>query len=410
MKKDRTLLPAFVLMLVFLLASACTPPPEPTATPTITFTPTITYTPTLTFTPTPTLTPTRTPTLTYTITPTRTVTPDPADISGVLLFATVKEGEGQICQVFADGSLSKCLDLGRVIPQHLHRTQDGKKLILITGDPFTDTANLSIMDYFKAGTLRRVTYFGLLFNTISYSQDGKTAAYDDPNTEDIKLVDIASGTNKSFRGNSRDRRDENPDFSPDGKKIAFVSDREEGNYALDKIYVADADGSNAVNITADSPGMENAGPAWSPDGSQIAFFRYLPFGGKGEFPTGIYTVPAAGGEPTLVVNVYGIYFNPRSPVWSPDGKYLAYVVENPGDQTSLLWIVSIADGKTTKVRSGRGIVNTITWSPDSQALAYDYSDVETLTVRIAVVWRNGTLINPLFDCEPCYNPLWTTEE
>ena len=56
-----------------------------------------------------------------------------------------------------------------------------------------------------------------------------------------------------------------PAWSPDGRQIAFVSDRD-GNW---EIYVMNADGSSQTNLTNDLP--DDTGPVWSPDGRQIAF-------------------------------------------------------------------------------------------------------------------------------------------
>jgi hypothetical protein len=62
--------------------------------------------------------------------------------------------------------------------------------------------------------------------------------------------------------------DIDPDWSPDGKNIAFASDREEE--AGFQIYVMNADGSDQKRLGQVQPG-ENSHPSWSPDGSQIAF-------------------------------------------------------------------------------------------------------------------------------------------
>ena len=61
-----------------------------------------------------------------------------------------------------------------------------------------------------------------------------------------------------------------PGWSPDGKKITFVSDRE-GN---DDIYVMDADGTNIVNITKHED--DDWTPDWSPDGSKDCFTYVRP--------------------------------------------------------------------------------------------------------------------------------------
>ena len=60
--------------------------------------------------------------------------------------------------------------------------------------------------------------------------------------------------------------DKQPDWSPDGTKIAFISNRNLGVY---QIYVMDADGTNQIRLT-DGP-RRKQDPDWSPDGKQIAF-------------------------------------------------------------------------------------------------------------------------------------------
>ena len=62
-----------------------------------------------------------------------------------------------------------------------------------------------------------------------------------------------------------------PAWSPDGSQIAFESDRDDGNH---EIYVMNADGSNPRNLT-NSGFSFNYSPAWSPDGSQIAFITQI---------------------------------------------------------------------------------------------------------------------------------------
>ncbi len=78
------------------------------------------------------------------------------------------------------------------------------------------------------------------------------------------FVRDADGTNLQ-QLTDNDVEDSWPDLSPDGKRIAFVSDRDGDR----EIFVMDADGTNVQQLT-DNDGLDWA-PAWSPDGKRIAF-------------------------------------------------------------------------------------------------------------------------------------------
>ncbi len=109
--------------------------------------------------------------------------------------------------------------------------------------------------------------------------------------------------------------DREPAFSPDGKTIAFSSDRAfEGSYDIWTVDVATGKLTQRTSAAADE-----YEPAWSPDGKEIAFVS-----GAGTAGTTIEAIDAAGSQHTLA-SLKGKEGRLEAPSWSPDGKTLAYV-------------------------------------------------------------------------------------
>jgi serine/threonine protein kinase len=112
------------------------------------------------------------------------------------------------------------------------------------------------------------------------------------------------------------QREWDPRYSPDGKKIAFTSDRG----GLTDIWVANADGYEVTQVTA-LKGNGTGGARWSPDGKQIAFISKV----DGQWE--IFIVDAQGGAPVRITN------NPAhdtAPMWSPDGKWIYFASDRSG--------------------------------------------------------------------------------
>ena len=106
-----------------------------------------------------------------------------------------------------------------------------------------------------------------------------------------------------------------PQFSPDGKKIAFVVTENflEKGKSNQEVYVMDADGNNISNLT-NNPAADNH-PRWSPDGREILFFSTRQNGAQA------WMIPAGGGEPKQLTNFStGV----GDPEFSPDGKRIIF--------------------------------------------------------------------------------------
>ena len=104
--------------------------------------------------------------------------------------------------------------------------------------------------------------------------------------------------------------DDEPAWSPDGSHIAFVSDRT----GHSEIYIMNADGSNVVRRTFSESYSQN--PAWSPDGARIAYSS------MSNGSANISVVGAMSGSPSVLFEEPGRIANPS---WSPDGTKLALV-------------------------------------------------------------------------------------
>jgi Tol biopolymer transport system component/DNA-binding winged helix-turn-helix (wHTH) protein len=130
-----------------------------------------------------------------------------------------------------------------------------------------------------------------------------------------------------------------PQFSPDGKQIAFESERS----GHGEIWVADSDGSNVRAVT--SMGAFAGSPHWSPDGTRLTF----DFSDKGH--VAIYVVDVPNGLPRLV-NTFPDSDN-IIPSWSRDGRWI-YFSSNQGGQIFRLWKVPVSGGVPLLITKNSG--------------------------------------------------------
>jgi Tol biopolymer transport system component len=143
-----------------------------------------------------------------------------------------------------------------------------------------------------------------------------------------------------------------PAWSPDGTRIAFHSNL--GDAGAYEIYVLDV-ASSAVGLL--ETGVKGSlQPAWSPDGTQLAFVG----------TQGLYTVTADGG---VAAPLTSGGFRDSSPVWAPDGA-VVYFSSNRDDAGGFdVWSVQPDGGMLTQVTTGTGIIGGPAVSPDGKTLA-----------------------------------------
>jgi len=185
------------------------------------------------------------------------------------------------------------------------------------------------------------------------------------------LYVYALANHKMTQITSGDYDDSAPVWSPDGRSIAFVSNRSDSqdpdrNFNTD-IWVVAADnsdrGTSVVKVTT-NPGADES-PAWSPDGKWLAFttqldprlFDYATFH--------IAIAPSSGGEASVLT--LKLDRNSSEPRFSPDGKWIYFIADDDGTQN--LMRIPATGGEISRPIGGRRMVESYTLGKDGAAAA-----------------------------------------
>jgi Tol biopolymer transport system component len=199
-----------------------------------------------------------------------------------------------------------------------------------------------------------------LYPTISPQGDQLTYTNFSVNTNiwQLKLPVPPNGDN-SVTGSSpkplivSTRHSAGPQFSPDGRKIVFASDRS-GSF---EIWVCDADGKNLMKLTSFGASAGAGSPRWSPDGIRIVFDA------RAEGNANIYIIRAQGGEATRLTS-------DRSenvvPSWSRDGQWIYFASNRSGSHQ--IWKMATDGSKALQLTKKGGFAPFE--SPDRKFICY----------------------------------------
>ncbi len=205
------------------------------------------------------------------------------------------------------------------------------------------------------------------------SRRGHRLAYSrglkDINIWRVELPGPYGRTGRPTRFISSTLLDAEPQFSPDGKRITFSSNRS-GN---DEIWVCDSDGSNAIQLT--SLGSPRAGsPRWSPNGDRIAFDAKL----EGQFD--IQIIDADGGKPKRLTTSLAADFVPS---WSHNGKWIYFGSTRSGERQ--VWKMPTEGGEAVQVTRGGGFLALE--APDGSCVYYIKSESKDQESFSASLWK-----------------------
>ena len=243
-----------------------------------------------------------------------------------------------------------------------------------------DTAAPAIPNY----SVRQVTFDPGLTYQPALSRNGNFLAYSSDRGGEGNLdiwVQQLGGSGEPTRLTNHPADDTEPHFSPDGRTIAFRSEREGGG-----VYLVPALGGDSRLLV-----KNGRRPRFSPDGSLVAYW----VGPSSRAPIGeIGVVSAVGGEARRLAGDLG---NTLYPIWSPDGTHLMFAGSRQALADWDWWVASVEGGELTKTnlrevaakygleRQALELPTPEAWSPDGQVV---FSTLSLgLSADTASVWQ-----------------------
>ena len=281
----------------------------------------------------------------------------------------IPRGDTQVWLLPTDGGEARQLTDLSVDVGDLAWSPDGRRLCIVSGATSSKPAAAASA---QPGEPPRRDI--RLIDELDYQLNGVGFTYEHPPR--LWIVDVASGDTRRITSGSRG--DEQPAWSPDGTRIAFVSNRGAGADLAwrSDVYVVAADGGPATRVTSGQERLFQH-PAWSPDGSLIAAMGHR-FEALGPTRDDIWVFPPEpsqeGRNLTAASDLFVdasmnsdlLGFGESGPRWSPDGRSLLFAAPSGGSYE--LWRTRLEDGRVERLTSGRHMLRGVDQAAHDGAL------------------------------------------
>lgn len=212
---------------------------------------------------------------------------------------------------------------------YLAWSPDGKRLAYVYRDYHTGTAGVSVLNLDTGVPTALISSNLDYFSDLAWSSDGRkllvTSGVPGVNPRStLKLIEVASKTVADLLPKSDRGVNDHPRWSPDGREIAFSSDRS----GQRQIWAVRMDGENLRQLTTGDEPKDY--PTWSPDGQVVLYFA-------GRSGLGNLWLVGAGGGESVQLTASGRISGRAE--WAPDGKRLAFTKR---EQSQQLWTATLA--------------------------------------------------------------------
>lgn len=263
-------------------------------------------------------------------------------------------GEAQVWTLNRMGGEAEQLTEVKQGVEDFEWSPDGARLLLSLTDPKPERP--------KGDSTKPETPDPVVVDRLQFKRD--YTGYLDRRRTHLYVFEVA--TKKLTQITSGDFGDSDPVWSPDGKLVAFASNRTEepDNNRNSDIWVVAADNTDkgqTLRRLTSNPGSDES-PAWSPDGKSIAYVTVIDVPAMWYATQYLAVVPATGGTPALPTR--SLDRNVSSPRYSPDGRDILFLLEDSGE--SHLAKIPAGGGAVTRVVAGFRSVSGFDVAPDGR--------------------------------------------